>query len=118
MGHRAVAITEDIPLPLPQWFIDKWHEDVHIGEVRGNGDPEKNGKPSLPIAYKYGRKYHEEFFEDLQKVIAEQDKLMDMGVQIVMMHEDGKLNRITIYADHITTESPRGWQSEAELWQY
>lgn len=119
MGYRAVAITEHTGITIPQWFKDEWGDQLSIPTYQGQMYKEEFiGKPRTPIAYTHERKWHDELIKDLQKVVAEDKEWSGDNLQMIMMHEDGKVNRITIYADKVVIESPTDWHAEDDLWQY
>jgi hypothetical protein len=112
MGYRAVAITEDTGVTVPQWFMDKWTDQLNIGTYGELGQKVLIGLPRTPISYRWERKWHDDILEDLQKVVAEDTEWSGKRLQMIMMHEDGAVNRINIYADKIIIEAPTGWSTE------
>ncbi len=119
MGYRASAITEHTGVTIPQWFKDKWGDQLNIPIFEGERyRPELIGTPRTPISYKWERKWHDDILEDLQKVVAEDKEWSGDKLQMVMMHEDGSVNRINIYADKIVIEAPTGWSVEDDVHQF
>ena len=119
MGYRAVAITEHTGVTIPQWFKDKWGDQLSIPSYQGQWYKEDLvGKPRTPIAYLHERKWHDDLIEDLQKVVAEDKEWFGDNLQMIMMHEDGKVNRLTIYADKTVIEDPTGWEEVDDVHQY
>ena len=111
MGYRASAITEQTGLNIPQWFKDKWDNELSIPVYEGSMFAKKYiGKPKTPIAYLYERKGHYDILEDLQKVVEQDKEWSGDNLQMVMMHEDGKVNRINIYANKLVIEAPTNWK--------
>lgn len=119
MGYRASAITEHTGVTIPQWFKDKWDDQLSIPVYKGNMFAEKYiGIPRTPIAYLHERKYHDDIIEDLQKVVLEDKEWSGDKLQMIMMHEDGKVNRINIYAHKVIIEAPIDWEIVDDLWMY
>jgi len=115
MGYRAVAITEHTGVNIPHWFKDKWGGELNI-HVFGPGIYE--GDLSTPISYKSERKWHDDIIEDLQKVVGEDKEWRGEKLQMIMMHEDGSVNRINIYADKVVIEAPDSWSTEEDWHQF
>ncbi len=119
MGYRASAITEHTGVAIPQWFKDKWDDQLSIPTYQGQWCKEDLiGKPRTPIAYLHERKWHDDLIEDLQKVVGEDKEWSGDKLQMIMMHEDGKVNRINIYADKVVIESPSDWEVVDDLHTY
>lgn len=119
MGYRSVAITEHTGLAIPQWFADKWKDHLNIETYQGPWYSEKVlGKPRTPIASRDESKGYEDVIADLQKVVDEDKEWSGDSLQMIMMHEDGKVNRINIYADKVIIENPTGWEEVDEVHQY
>lgn len=119
MGYRASAITEHTGVKITQWFKDKWDEQLNIPVYEGEMfRAEVIGQPRTPISYKYERKWHGDIIEDLQKVVAEDKGWMGEKLQMIMMHEDGSVNRVNIYADKVIIEAPTGWTTEEDVHQF
>ena len=119
MGYRAVAITEHTGVTIPQWFKDKWDDQLNTPVYKGEMfSAELVGTPRTPISYKWERKFHDDIIEDLQKVVAEDKEWSGEKLQMIMMHEDGKVNRINIYADKLVIEAPIEWEVVDEVHQY
>lgn len=119
MGYRASAITEHTGLNIPQWFSDKWKDQLSIPIYKGAWyKKEYIGRPRTPIAYLHERKYHHDILEDLQKCVAEDKEWSGDNLQMIMMHEDGKVNRISIYADKLVIENPTEWEVVDDLHYY
>lgn len=119
MGYRASAITEHTGVTIPQWFKDKWDKELNIPIYEGEMfRAEVIGNPRTPISYKYERKYHSEVIEDLQKVVAEDKEWSGDNLKMIMIHEDDKVNRISIYADKVIIEAPTEWEVVEDLWMY
>lgn len=119
MGYRAVAITEHTGVKVPQWFADKWGDLFSIPTFDSRFyDKKFAGKPRTPIASLSESKGHEEIIADLQKVVAEDTEWPGNCLQMIMMHEDGKVNRINIYADKVIIEDPTGWEEVDDVHQY
>lgn len=116
MGYRASAITEHTGVKIPQWFKDKWGEQLNVPVYEGEMySADLIGIPRTPISYKYERKYHFDIISDLQKVVSEDKEWIGDNLQMIMMHEDGAVNRISIYADKVIIEAPTGWSIEDDL---
>lgn len=119
MGYRAVAITEHTGVEIPGWFKDKWGDQLSIPVYKGEFyKKDIIGKPRTPIAYTFERKWHDEVIEDLQKVVEQDKDWIGDCLQMIMMHEDGKVNRLTIYADKVVIEDPTGWEEVEDVHQY
>jgi len=119
VGYRASAITEHTGVKITQWFKDKWDEQLNIPVYEGEMfRAEVIGQPRTPISYKYERKWHGDIIEDLQKVVAEDKGWMGEKLQMIMMHEDGSVNRVNIYADKVIIEAPTGWTTEEDVHQF
>lgn len=119
MGYRAVAITEHTGVTIPQWFMSKWKDQLNIETYQGDFfRPDLIGKPKTPISYRWERKFHDDIVEDLQKVVAEDKDWSGNRLQMIMMHEDGKVNRINIYADKVVIEAPTGWEEVEDVHQF
>lgn len=73
MGFRSTFITEDINLIIPDWFLEKWGNDIfHDGN-------------ELPIASrKEGKLYgmYGKLFDDICKILTDEEKL-----SIAVMHD-------------------------------
>ncbi len=119
MGYRASAITEHTGLTIPQWFKEKWDDQLNIPLYEGEMYAEKYiGTPRTPISYKWERKWHDDIIEDLQKVVAEDEEWSGNSLKMIMMHEDGKVNRINIYKDKVVIEDPTEWEIVDQLHSY
>jgi hypothetical protein len=119
MGYRASAITEHTGVTIPQWFKDKWDVQLNIPVYEGEMfRKELIGAPRTPISYKWERKFHDDILKDLQKVVAEDTEWSGDKLMMIMMHEDGSVNRINIYADKVVIEAPASWSIEEDVHQY
>lgn len=119
MGYRASAITEHTGVTIPQWFKDKWGEQLNIPVYDDElVRKEYIGKPRTPISYKWERKFHDDIINDLQKVVQEDTEWRGDCLMMIMMHEDNSVNRISIYRDKIVIEAPDSWSVEEDLHQF
>ena len=118
MGYRAVAITEHTGVTIPQWFKDKWDDQLNISKYGEMAMEKYRGKPRTPISYRWERKWHDDIIEDLQKVLIEDTEWSGTTLQMIMMHEDGAVNRINIYKDKVVVEAPDSWSIEEDLHQF
>lgn len=119
MGYRSVVITEHTGVAIPNWFKEKWDSQFSIPSIQGElVRSEFVGLPTTPIASLRESKGHDELIEDLQKVVAEDKEWSGDCLRMVMMHEDGKVNRINIYANKVVIEAPTDWEVAEELYGY
>lgn len=109
MGYRTTFVSEHIYVPMPQWFVDKWESSVHFYTrpegMYGGGA----GDLTLPISSKFERKFYsgaeDELFLDLAKVLREiEDQEHIRDIQLVLMHEDGYIDRVTITPSKVKIE--------------
>lgn len=119
MGYRASAITEHTGITIPQWFKDRWSEELNIPTYEGEMfRKEVIGTPRTPISYKWELKYHNDKIQDLQRVVTEDKEWLGDKLMMIMIHEDNSVNRISIYADKVVIEAPTGWTIEENLHQF
>lgn len=109
MGFRSVMITEDTALTIPQWFVDKWQDELNLtthtkDEVRYS---------NLPISSKFERKFYadkkEELFIDLQQLLKETREPHINDIEIVLFHECAGITKVHIGEDFIRMYEPQGW---------
>lgn len=97
MGYRSTIITEDFPLHLPPWFVDKYQESYNLGEY--------DSQPSLPISSRYETKFYQgaqqELFVDIAKVLQEQPDGVPSDITCALLHEDGRIDRVVIGRNRI-----------------
>mgnify|MGYP003496103331 FL=1 len=119
MGYRASAITEHTGVTIPQWFKDRWEGQLSIPTYEGEMFSEEvRGTPRTPIAYRWERKWHDDIIEDLQRCLKEDTEWSGDKLMMIMMHECGSVNRISIYRDKVVIEAPSGWTIEDDLHQF
>lgn len=120
MGFRSTMTTEHIWLEMPDWFVKK-HEDLHIGEVpHGSFFKEEFwGKRMLPISYKFEHKFHDEFLEDLQRVLREQPEVDKEekrdNVELILFHECDGVTRVRVWPDRIQYFEPQDWEEVDDI---
>ena len=117
MGYRTTFVSEHIYVPLPEWFVDKYESSVHFfirpEGLFGGGA----GDVTMPISSKYERKFYssaeEELFVDLARVLRGLDKDEHVNrIRIVLMHEDGEIDRVTITPEKVTIQGSLKFDSE------
>jgi hypothetical protein len=119
MGYRSVIITQHTGVTIPQWFAYKWGALFSVPTYDARFSMEKYaGKPRTPIASLSESKGHEEIIEDLKKVVAEDTEWTGDHLKMIVMHEDGKVNRLNIYADKVVIEAPTGWEVVEDVYNY
>lgn len=92
MGYRSTFVTDDTTITLPEWFLTKWGDKIHVGA--GN---------KLPISSKYEAKTYgiwQGLESDLQRVVRETGESWSR-IHIVFMGEDGALSKSKIFSDRI-----------------
>ncbi len=92
MGYRSTFVTDDTPIALPEWFLAKWRDKIHVGQ--GN---------TLPISSRFEGKtggLWSGLEADLQRVVRETGDRLSR-IHIVFMGEDGALSKSTIFADRV-----------------
>ena len=117
MGFRSVGITEHTGVTIPQWFKDKWDDELNIPVYSPNVGyrEELVGTPRTPISYKFERKWHDDIIEDLQKVVAEDVEWSGNKLDMVIMHEDSRINKVEIYRDKVVYLEPSEWEEVEEM---
>jgi hypothetical protein len=114
VGYRSTFVTEDVYFPLPDWFTEKW-TSISYGEM--------DGKPAFPIASKFERKFYsgveEELFTDLARVLKENDEDYPREIILVLLHEDGEIDRVIITGDKVKLQSSLKYQDDdCDNWQF
>ena len=99
MGFRSTFTTEDLYIEWPQWFRDKYAEDIWFSE--------DGRSPLHPIVE--GKTYGvwSELHTDIQRAIDWEDKI-DRFV-LVFLHECGGITRCQIEKDKIKWSEPTEW---------
>lgn len=104
MGYRSTFVTEDLYVPIPDWFVEKWKDSVHFGVTAYEGEK----VISFPISSKWERKFYsgaeEELFIDLARVLKECKESYVNRLKLALMHEDGLIDRVIITPHKITLE--------------
>lgn len=104
MGYRSTFVTEDLYVPIPDWFIEKWKEHVHFGRVNYEGEK----VTSFPVSSKHEWKFYsgaeEDLFVDLAQVLRECKDSYVNTLVLALMHEDGLIDRVIIKPDKISLE--------------
>jgi hypothetical protein len=81
MGYRGKLLVEHTGIELPNYFVDKYKEDYHLGEY--------NGKYFLNISSKREKKSHFDIISDLEDML----KGIKSNVWAVILWEDGVIYR-------------------------
>ena len=102
MGFRSTLTVEDKYLPLPKWFVEKWSDRYHMGDL--------NGEPNLPIFSKDEAKWYADFedepvFKDIQKLMPD-----EMSIGCILFHECGGITKVVIDKTEIYGLEPSGWK--------
>lgn len=117
MGYRSTFVSEHNYVPLPEWFIEKWKDAVHF-QVRPEGLYGGGaGDLTFPISSKFERKFYssaeDELFIDIAKVLRElPEKEHKKDVVLVLMHEDGEIDRVIITADKVVLQGSLKYDPE------
>ena len=116
MGYRTTFVSEEVYIKLPEWFTEKWDYSVHFHTrpdgLYGGGA----GDTTLPISSKQERKFHmgaqDELFIDLAKVLRETSDEWVKSIDIVMMHEDGMVDKVIVHPDRVVLQRSLRYDSE------
>jgi hypothetical protein len=107
MGYRSTFVTEDLYFLVPEWFVEKW-PNIHYGE--------DDGKPAFPLAAKFERKFYsgaeDELFIDIARVLKENPDNYPVEATLVLLHEDGEVDRVIISPDKITLQGSLKYDPE------
>ncbi|NDZ93316.1 hypothetical protein G3I13_01895 [Streptomyces sp. SID6673] len=96
MGYRSQYMSEDIGLELPEWFVDKYKDELNFWTHVDSG------RPTLPISSKIERKFYDlasdKLFVDIARVLQETNSIWGGHVNVngVSLHEDGQLSKVVI----------------------
>lgn len=103
MGYRSTFVTEDLYVELPDWFYEKYKDDINFGDHSVKYNPLL--KPCFPLSSKWERKFYagaeDELFIDLAKVLRDNEDKWVKEVQLVLLHEDGEVDRVIITPDKV-----------------
>lgn len=107
MGYRTTFVTEDKYQAVPNWFYEKYKEIIQFGEHKRAWDNPVD-EPAFPLASKWERKFYlgaeDELFIDLARVMQELDEKYSQTLSVVLMHEDGEIDRVLITPQKITLQ--------------
>lgn len=105
MGFRSKMMTEEYSgLEVPTWFLEKYPQYHYSWNLY---------KPVLSIASRTERKFYsalkdEELFQDLQKVLAENE--YEYAMSVVLLHECGGITLVRVSKDEIKGLEPNSWK--------
>ena len=117
MGYRTTFVSEHLYIPIPDWFLKKYQDSVHFYydrpvEIYGGGE----GKLTFPISSQYERKFYsgaeDELFLDIAKVLRETNETLIKDINIVLMHEDGEVDRVVIEPNKVTLQRSLKYDQE------
>jgi hypothetical protein len=104
MGYRSTFVTEDIYYELPEWFIEKYQDQINFSEKKLEG----YDKLTFPLSSKYERKFYsgaeDELFVDLAKMLQQVTESYPRDITIALMHEDGEIDRVIITPEKVTIQ--------------
>ena len=99
MGYRTTFVTEDLYFVTPDWFNEKW-PNISYGEC--------DDKKGFPLASTFERKFYagveDELFIDLARVMRENTERYPKEVTLVLLHEDGQVDKVIITPEKITLQ--------------
>jgi len=111
MGFRSTFITEDSRLVIPQWFVNKWGEEVNIATNIFTYEP----YAALPFSSKHEGKVYlnwADLCEDIQEVIKQDPewKDVDRNIVLIFLFDCSGITKVIISKDKIVYKEPTDWK--------